>query len=65
MKTILMKFINHLLILLNIIKENRIVKNKYRNIKTIWTRIVEILANSKYQNLTKSRSRSLFKFKII
>ena len=50
-----------MLILIDIVEENRVNSGKYRNIEKNRNKIVEILAKS--QNLSKSKLKNLLKFK--
>ena len=50
-----------MLILIDIVEENRVNSGKYRNIEKNRNKIVEILAKS--QNLSKSKFKNLLKFK--
>ena len=62
LSTISTKFAKYLLALIDIIEKDKINSNKYKSIKKIRSKIVEILA--KYQNLLKFKSKKLFfKFK--
>ena len=60
---ILIKFIQNLLVLINIVEKDGVSCGEYKNIKKFENRIVEILAKSKSWNLSKLRFKNLFKFK--
>ena len=60
---ILIKFIQNLLVLINIVEKDGVNCGEYKNIKKFENRIVEILAKSKSWNLSKLRFKNLFKFK--
>ena len=52
-----------MLVFINIVKEDKIDNNEYKSIKKIRNKMVKILAKLKSLNLSKSRSKNLFRFK--
>ena len=58
-----MKFIEYLLVLVNIIKKDRINGVKNRSIKKSRNKLVKISAKLKSRNLPKSKSENLSKYK--